>query len=336
MTKYKGPSGSLFVGGNMQNSRLALRNARSDEKPHNSSKGKGIILEQPYKPGFVDDKDLETVKMAVDKELGEIANAFYETTEKTADTITRIERLEIGGGTEELRALIEQVDKVSKENDVALAQRITTVEAESSAGLASVKNEITAVSDKLGTVEAKWGLTVEAGDVVGSIQLGATAGGESEFRVRADKFVVSNGSGGKNVPFEIVGNNTRIKSLFVTQLQSDNWDNTGNVGWAVKQDGSAWFQNVNIKGNVKADSGYFNNGTMNTINATNLTVTNLNATNGTVNNMTIAANCNFLGTVTGGINVADQAGNVGLKITNQKIEIFDENGRLRVRLGRLT
>lgn len=107
----------------MINSRQRLR----DEKPHNSSKGKGIILETPYKPGFVDDKDLETVKMAVDKELSEISNAFYQTIERTADTITRIDKIEIEG--DNLLAKIEEVDRVSKEGDIALAERITTLTA---------------------------------------------------------------------------------------------------------------------------------------------------------------------------------------------------------------
>lgn len=97
------------------------------DKPSNSSKGNGLILETPYKPGFVEDKDLETVKMAIDKELSEISNAFYKTTEKTADTITRIDKIEIEG--DNLLAKIEEVDRVSKEGDAALAERITTLTA---------------------------------------------------------------------------------------------------------------------------------------------------------------------------------------------------------------
>lgn len=98
-----------------------------EEKPSNSSRGKGLILETPYKPGFVEDKDLETVKMAVDKEFSEISNAFHQTTERTADTITRVDKIEIE--TDGIGAKIEEVDKVSKEGDKALAERITTFEA---------------------------------------------------------------------------------------------------------------------------------------------------------------------------------------------------------------
>lgn len=130
----------------MSNSRMRLSSRIDDEdKPHNSSKGKGVILETPYKPGFVDDKDLETVKMAVDKELSDISNAFYQTTERTADTITRVDKLEISGETQygELTAKIETVDKVSKEGDVALAERITTFEASTNNEFGKVNAAIT-------------------------------------------------------------------------------------------------------------------------------------------------------------------------------------------------
>lgn len=238
----------------MANSRLQFLN--DDPRPSNTNKGKGLILETPYHPGFVDDKDLETIKMAVDKELSDISNAFYQTTEKTADTIKRIDKIEIEG--DGLLAKIEEVDRVSKEGDKALSERITTVQAESESGLAKVTNQITAVSDKLGTVEAKWGLQVEAGDVVGSIELGATSGGESHFRVRADRFTVSNGGTESIPPFEVVGGHTRINSAYINSIQSDNWGpSSGGEGWAITRDGWAHFNNITAKGTIYADAGYF-------------------------------------------------------------------------------
>lgn len=128
----------------MSHSRAYLAIEPHDDKPHNSSKGKGLILETPYKPGFVDDKDLETVKMAVDKELSEISNAFYQSTEQTADTITRVDRLEIDGTNQygELKASIERVDKVSTEGDKALAESIETLTASVNNEFGEVKGEI--------------------------------------------------------------------------------------------------------------------------------------------------------------------------------------------------
>lgn len=160
----------------MSSSRLRLR-ALADEKPHNSSKGKGIILETPYKPGFVDDTDLETVKMAVDKEFSEISNAFYQTVERTADTITRIDKLEIGGETQygELLAKIEEVDKVSKEGDVALASRVTTISAEVGENKSAIttESEARASADEVITKRVDTILGAMEGDLgplVGQIQ----------------------------------------------------------------------------------------------------------------------------------------------------------------------
>lgn len=46
-----------------------------------SAKGGGV--EFIYKPGFVDDANLESVKMAVDRELSLISNSFYKLGEST-------------------------------------------------------------------------------------------------------------------------------------------------------------------------------------------------------------------------------------------------------------
>lgn len=348
----------------MSNSRMRLSN-RADDKPHNSSKGKGIILETPYKPGFIDDSDLETVKMAVDKELSDISNAFYQTIERTADTITRVDKLEISGDTQygELNAKIEEVDRVSKENDVAMAQRITTISAEvgdnksaitteSTARAegdrvlteridtilgsmegdlgplvgqfqeqirvlgendtilterittldseyktadgdikASIKNEETArvtadqaLTSQINTatskldkdiasvqqyatteitktngnvsnntaavnkINAKWGVQVVANDKIAGIQLN-NDGKTATFSVMADKFTVSSGSNAV-IPFEVTGNETRIRSLYVNKIQSDNYSST--AGWAINRDGNAVFNNVTVRGNVEA------------------------------------------------------------------------------------
>lgn len=167
----------------MSNSRTKF--AKADDKPTNTSKGKGLILETPYKPGFIEDKDLETVKMAVDKELSEISNAFYQTIEKTADTITRVDKLEIAGDTQfgELVAKIEEVDKVSKEGDVALASRITTISAEVGDNKSSIitESEARAEADRVITTRVDTILGAMEGDLgplVGQIQ--------TDLRVLAD------------------------------------------------------------------------------------------------------------------------------------------------------
>ncbi|MGL5014083.1 MAG: hypothetical protein ACRC6V_07325, partial [Bacteroidales bacterium] len=169
----------------MTNSRQRLIARVDDDDPHNSSRGKGIILETPYKPGFIDDSDLETVKMAVDKEFSDISNAFYQTIERTADTITRVDKLEIAGDTQygDLLAKIEEVDKVSKDGDVALASRLTTISAEVGDNKSSITTESTA------RAEGDKVITERVDNILGAMQgdLGPLVGQiQTELRVLAD------------------------------------------------------------------------------------------------------------------------------------------------------
>lgn len=306
-----------------------------EDKPSNTSKGKGLILETPYKPGFVEDKDLESVKMAIDKELSDISNAFYKTTEKTADTIKRVDEIKIEG--DGLLAKIEEVDFVSKEGDIALAERITKLEAEvgdgvkalieeearvrasedgalaerittltasSEAGDAVLTQNMTVVSDKVGKIEAKWGVQTNVNGKISGIQLN-NDGAESSFEVVADRFTISDGTSSTIPPFEVVGGHTRIKSAFINTMQSDNWDGTN--GWAITREGNSFFRSGEFRGDIRAESGYFKG------------------------DITGAS-----GTFSGNLNVTDTSGNVGMKISNSQILIYDEHGRLRVKLGNLS
>ena len=88
-------------------------NSRSILKTTSRTKPRGFEI--TYKPGFVDDKDLESVKMAVDKELSSISNAFYQISETIAlvqkdykDPIGIIEGL-ISDLTSEINSLKERV-----------------------------------------------------------------------------------------------------------------------------------------------------------------------------------------------------------------------------------
>lgn len=231
----------------MSNSRMKLR--ADDDKPHNSSKGKGIILETPYKPGFVDDKDLETVKMAVDKELSDISNAFYETIERTADTITRVDKLEIAGDTQwgELVAKIEEVDRVSKEGDQALASRITTISAEIGDNKAAITTESEArvsadeaLSKRIDTVSAEFKTADD--EIKASVTTEATA------RANADQALAGQIT---TVKSELEGQVAEVRQYTNTEVSKvDGKVNTLNAKWGVS---------VDVNGNVAGVE--LNNGT---------------------------------------------------------------------------
>ena len=123
----------------MFNSRLQFT------KPSNTSRGDGRVLEILYKPGFLEDKNISELKRTVDKELSDISNAFYKNTRIDIDTHKRIDELTIE--SKELSAKIEVVDTVSKAEDAALAQRITTFESQIGDVSALIKEETTARVD---------------------------------------------------------------------------------------------------------------------------------------------------------------------------------------------
>lgn len=56
-----------------------------------SAKGGGVGY--IYKPGFVDDDNLEALKMAVDKELSLVSNSFYNTSELLAGISSQLTAL---------------------------------------------------------------------------------------------------------------------------------------------------------------------------------------------------------------------------------------------------
>ena len=101
-------------------------------------------------------------------------------------------------------------------------------------------------------------------------------GMQSQVLILADRFAVLNtvdGTGSAvSVPFAIDNGQVFMNSAFIKEgtidsakiaqhIQSTNWID-GVQGWAINKDGGAQFNNVFVRGAVKADAGYFNNGTI--------------------------------------------------------------------------
>lgn len=198
MTKFKkgevNPPFS-FLGENMANSRLLIGNSSptaTEDTPTNTSRDFGKVLENVYKPGFVDQDNLENTKMAVDRELGEISKAFFQTSERTTDTIKKIETIEIEN--DHLAARIEEVDFVSKQDDIALAQRIVTVEAEYQAADANLSASIvteTTARTSADSALAQQITTIDAAYKAADTTLNASITSESTARASADSALAS-------------------------------------------------------------------------------------------------------------------------------------------------
>lgn len=179
----------------MANSRLLIGNSSptsTEDSPTNTSRDFGKVLENVYKPGFIDQDTLENTKMAVDRELGEISKAFFQTSERTTDTIKKIETIEIEN--DHLAARIEEVDFVSKQGDIALAQRITTVETEYQAADADLSASI--VTETTARTSADEALaqqitTIDAAYKAADSTLNASITSESTARANADSALAS-------------------------------------------------------------------------------------------------------------------------------------------------
>lgn len=202
----------------------------------------------------------------------------------------------IAGNTAKVTAL----ETTVANNQSAMASRVSSVETQTGQNTASITSTSNAVTSLTGKVSALHTVKVEAisggRKVVAGTALGVDgATGDSQFLVYADKFGMVNPSS-KQIDTPFVINNT-----------------AGGAKMALKGD---FVATGSILGSHIAAN--------QTIQAPNILGGSLNIGGGrfTVNGA-------------GQVSIAAQSGNVGLKVTNERIEVYDESGVLRVRLGKL-
>lgn len=100
--------------------------------------------------------------------------------------------------------------------DKSVASQITNVQADYNGKFSNVNQEISATVDKLGNVESKWGVTVDANGAVGGVSLIGNSSGSSEFKVNADRFIITNGA--QNVkPITIVDGQAAFNNVLIRE-----------------------------------------------------------------------------------------------------------------------
>lgn len=109
--------------------------------PYASTKESSVIIENVYKPGFIDNTDPEVLKMGIDYELNQLSNAFQKITERGSDFIKEIRRLDIAD--DNARAMIEEEWLVRANADEALAQVVRTVQADFQTADAELSAKVT-------------------------------------------------------------------------------------------------------------------------------------------------------------------------------------------------
>lgn len=110
--------------------------------------------------------------------------------------------------------------------DSALASDITTVEARLDTGdFAAVKTQSSATATKVGNIEAKWGVTVNANGNVAGIQLLNGTNTQSSFTVDATKFIVKKPDGTNGIAWD--GVNSRLD--IAGDVYANTFTSTGGV-----------------------------------------------------------------------------------------------------------
>lgn len=214
--------------------------------------------------GALTEKDKEIISQAEEdlkqarKDLAEaISSGDADAAKKLQEEIDRLMGI-ISDTKTEIEAKLSVTNQTVANLDKALSQQITDVQANFNGQIAGVNQTISAQADKLGKVEAKWGVTTNVNGKVTGVSMN-NDGKTGTFAVQADRFTISDGTSDATVvPFEVVGAHTRIRSAYINSIQSDNW-NGSNVGWAITRDGWASFNNVTVRGAIYATTGVFEN-----------------------------------------------------------------------------
>lgn len=255
------------------------------------------ILENTYKPGFIDKTDTESFKMSVDYELAEISKALFKTAERetniTVDTegmketvdslkvesdkafaeIETIKKVQVDAdkalaevttklevGFEETNAKIVHTDQVVAELDRATAKSITELEAKiNDTDVGTLTQKLEVIADRVDGISTEWSITSDVNGKVAGVQLLNGTGKKSEFNVLADVFKVSHDADGGIAPFQIENGKTLIKNAVVGDLSSDNWSPAGTEGWAISKNGHATLNNATVRGHIVANAGSLEN-----------------------------------------------------------------------------
>lgn len=201
-------------------------------------------------------KDLSEAQKALNKAIadGDSAEAA-----KLAAEVARLTGV-INSNKSDIEAKLSVTNTTIATLDKAVSSQITNVQADYNGKFGSVNQTLSATVDKLGKVESKWGIEMDANGKISGVSMNNN-GTRSDFEVRADKFAFTDTSGGKSGGFSSSGGVTTFNGI------------------------------------INAQAGVFN-GTVNAVNGVfNGTV---NANGGNFNNVIIRENCTVLGDLNAG------------------------------------
>ena len=259
----------------------------------------------------------DALKDELKKEIEKIPvleTGYSELEEITANSATRIEQLALV--TNEMSGAIQSESDIRDEGDKKLAIKIDTVQATVGQNTAAIQTTATAGTTNNGkTMNAMWSTKASINDVIGGFGLMAEQDPDGvtriKFLVDADIFAVLGRNGDKRAPFvikdgvvymnKLLLDDAEIGSVIAKYIKVTNIDAAtivnsdfkgGNAGFGRGGPyggwGEGWHTIIYADGNILTNKLYAAAGSF---------TGTVNANAGTFNNVTIAENCNVLGTV---------------------------------------
>jgi len=233
--------------------------------------------------------------------------------ESNAYTNTRVDFLKntVDGNTAQIGTLSQTVVR----NNTAQTQAVTQLRSDVNGQIATVNQQM-ATKATASTVDAQYSLSVNANGTVAGFRLVASQGASNNSAIyfAADKFIVSGSDSatvGGTAPFAIVNGTTYIKTSMIQ---------AASIGTGYIAD--AAITNAKIA-----------NASINSAKIIDGEITNAKIGNQIMSNNYVYNQTGWLIDKNQGIFINGQGGTGRMTITNNVIQIFDNNGVLRVRMG---
>lgn len=263
-------------------------------------------------------------------------------------TASRIDRIKLERGTvatdwtpapEDTEATVQVVQTALTKatGDIkSLGERITTVQSKADGNTSAVQ----AHAESINGLEAQYTVKVDVNGKVAGYGLATTPKNgtpESKFIVNADRFGVGSTGKADIFPFTVDTRQNRVGvngELVVNGKAIVDRLNAGDIH------GDKITANTLNANRLKAGSVTAREMAAGSITADKLNVNNLSAISANMGNINGGSlnlgNGRFVVNNNGHLSMNATSGNVGMKITNERIDVYDARGVLRVRLGKLT
>lgn len=223
-------------------------------------------------------------------------------TQALAQTVERLD-VKFEGQYGTAMAAIQEERTARATADQALAEQVNTTQASLNGMTATVQMHASAIVDLENGAQAMWSIKAQAGEITAGIGLIADqATGKSQVMVNASQFFVFDANAGKTAIFAIDQGQVIIRDAVIRRATIDIINAVDITATYVKVGASLTSPVIN--------GGQFNGGSLNIANR-------------------------FLVDAGGNVTIRNNTVGGGMTVTNNRIDVVDTNGVLRVRIGYL-